>query len=62
MELRTALLVFLDSFKDSLKRNEFRNIEIVVALLVYFYYEEIGEATTITYVQHLNTFAGKFVP
>jgi hypothetical protein len=40
-------------------------VELVVGLLVYFFareLEEEGEVTTANYVQHLNTFAGAFLP
>jgi hypothetical protein len=64
MELRTALLEFLDAIRQSLSRGEFRNVELLVGLLIYYFAREApaeGTATTANYVQHLNTFVRAFL-
>ena len=64
MEIRTAILEFLDGLRQSLERPEFRNVEMLLALFVYFLEREVaeeGEVTTCNYVQYLNTFVSSFI-
>lgn len=54
----------MEGLKDYLSREEFRNVEIIVSLLVFFYGGELEgsqEHTTANYVQHLNTFIAHFL-
>ncbi len=60
MDLRTSLLQFLDLCVDALSRLEYKNLELLVGLLLIFYYEMLPQnrnPTTDNYAAHLNTFA-----
>ena len=59
MELRQAVLEFLEAAEDELTKREFKNLEVLMGLMLVFYLDmlENGQAvTTQNYVQHINSF------
>ena len=64
MEFKTAILEFLEGLRQSLERPEFRNVELLLALFLYFLAREVAEesgVTTCNYGQYLNTFVTSFL-
>jgi hypothetical protein len=63
LDLPSAALEFLQLAEEELSRREFKNLEVLLALLLAFYAETpgAGEATTRNYVQHINGFTKRLL-
>lgn len=62
--MRTACLEFLDWCKIFLSKKQYKNVELLIGLLVVFYIKMLPsevKATTSNYVLYLNLFTKKLV-